>query len=329
MILFKNQHNDKLFLGHLVFFLYNQGMDYENRDKLSLIKVELAKEFVLLNVGDRLESITYYENKFNVARGTIQNAIKSLCDDKAISIIAKGRNGTFLQNIDYGKLQNDFGIGSLIGAFTMPASITTKGLATAFYKTLGSLDCSIVYARNAKIRIKMLQEGKCDFTVCSMHSAEKYLENNRHIKLLFNFGPYTYLSESILIFRDKEKKKLEPHMRIGYDPDNDDYTSMIDFVSKDIKNLQFVEVKNQKIPEALQKGLIDVGVWAKADIQNFDFEFGFAKINSAYILDFTTAILLIRNNDSLTEKLLGKYINISAVVKTQYSVVNGLLDADY
>ena len=207
----------------------------ENKnDKRTSTKKDLARDFLLLGVGDRIQSISFYEEKYQVSRGTIQNAMKSLINDGSLEIISYGRNGSYIKKIDYKKLQNDFGIGTLVGALTMPSSLTTKALVTALYKTLDVLDCNIVYSRNASERIKMLKQNKCDFTVCSMHSALKYSMIEDNIKILFNFGPNTYTSERVKIFTDKNKTDFDYNMRIAYDPKNDDYVDLMkEVVGKD------------------------------------------------------------------------------------------------
>ena len=303
----------------------------ENKnDKRTSTKKDLARDFLLLGVGDRIQSISFYEEKYQVSRGTIQNAMKSLINDGSLEIISYGRNGSYIKKIDYKKLQNDFGIGTLVGALTMPSSLTTKALVTALYKTLDVLDCNIVYSRNASERIKMLKQNKCDFTVCSMHSALKYSMIEDNIKILFNFGPNTYTSERVKIFTDKNKTDFDYNMRIAYDPKNDDYVDLMkEVVGKD-SGYNFINIKTQQIPKAIKSGTIDAAIWAIDELQKSDENtFGSTKITLPTVVDYTTAVLIIRNNDSLTQGLLEKYINISNIIKLQYSVINNLMEPDY
>ena len=118
-------------------------------------------------------------------------------------------------------------------------------------------------------------------------------------------------------------------MRIAYDSENDDYVGLMNFLLDNNKKYNLVETKTQRILKALRDNLVDAGMWSIDDAKTIDMNLGIAKITTPDVIDYTTAVLLVRSDDFLTQSLLEKYINISRVIKTQYEVVNGLREPDY
>ena len=52
-----------------------EGMDQNLYQKIGVTIGQLAQDFLTRNVGDRIPSVSEYQEKFNVSRGTIQNAL--------------------------------------------------------------------------------------------------------------------------------------------------------------------------------------------------------------------------------------------------------------
>lgn len=296
-------------------------------NKTEYVKREISRELMLSNVGSKLKPISDYEYEFKVARGTIQKAIKSLCDDGTIVLDSNRRNGSVITSIDYTKLQHNFISGPILGALTIPSTIVSQSLITALNHSLDQFECDLIYARKSKTRLQMLSTDKCQFAVCSLYSAKKYLNKYKDLKILFNFGPYTYMSEHVLVFRDKEATCITSGMRVGYDPTSMDNKDIIDFVIDGKKNIELVPIKARNTLRHLNAGEIDCGLWTTEDIKPG--VFGIQKINFSYLMDFTTAVLIIRSNDIFTEKLLNKYVDPVEVVKIQRLVKNKEMAVDY
>lgn len=302
-------------------------MSNEIINKTDFVKAEISRELMLLNVGDKLRPVSDYQYDFKVARGTIQKAIQSLCDDKTIQLDSNGRNGSLITFIDYVKLQHNFIDGPIIGALTIPSTIVPQGLITALNRAFEPLECDLIYARKSETRLQMLSTDKCQFVVCSLYSAKKYLKRYRDLKILFNFGPYTYMSEHVLVFHDKNAKKITSGMKVGYDPTSLDNKDIIDYIVSKTSKVELVPIKARNTIKLLKEGYIDVGLWTKDDI--IDDTLGVEMINSSYIMDFTTAVLIIRSKDTFTESLLNKYIDPSEIIKVQYQVKNKQIPVDY
>lgn len=302
-------------------------MNKELLNKTNYVKRELSRELMLLSVGSKLRPISDYEYEYKVARGTIQKAIKSLCDDGTIKLNSNRRNGSVISYIDYAKLQHNFISGPILGALTIPSTIVPQSLITALNHSLDQFECDLIYARKSKTRLQMLSADKCQFAVCSLYAAKKYLSQYKDLKILFNFGPYTYMSEHVLVFRDKNATHITGGMRIGYDPTSMDNMDIIDYVINGIRNIELVPIRARNTLRHLNKGEIDCGLWTSEDIGQDSY--GIQKINFSYIMDFTTAVLIIQTNDIFTERLLNKYIDPVEIVRIQQLVKNREMAVDY
>ena len=75
--------------------------------KIGVTIRELALSLLSKNVGERIQSISRYQEEFQVSRGTIQNAICYLKEVRAVELVSCGHLGTFIEKIDYEKLTED------------------------------------------------------------------------------------------------------------------------------------------------------------------------------------------------------------------------------
>lgn len=71
--------------------------------KIGVTIRELALSLLSKNVGERIQSISRYQEEFQVSRGTIQNAICYLKEVRAVELVSCGHLGTFIEKIDYEK----------------------------------------------------------------------------------------------------------------------------------------------------------------------------------------------------------------------------------
>ena len=289
---------------------------------------ELAEDFLLLEPGERVNSISYYQEKFNVARGTVQNALTFLKQEGAIALKGKGRSGEFVQEINYSKLQTYCLPGTILGVMPLSYSITSQGLASGLYQALKKIDCNLVYTRGATIRIQMVLERKCQFAICSRNSAEIALQQGLPIKPLFNFGAGTYLPDHVLVFRQPNKNRIESKMKVAYDPNSNDQKDLIDILTREVDNIHLVKIKTFQTLNALRSGEIDVGIW-NIDELLLNTDLHYCRIDPSLTEKFSTAMLVTAADNHAVERMLQKYIDVASVLKIQQDVKQGRIFADF
>lgn len=300
-------------------------MSEELYQKLGVIVSKLAAEFLGKEVGERVASISEYENKYQVSRGTIQNAFLHLKEQKAIELQHRGHLGTYIVGIDYLKLQSHCRYKSLQGIMPLPYSKCYQGIATALYDELSCFDINLVYSRGAINRIKRVGEGTYQFAICSEYAAEKAIENQENIKILFDFGVKSYLTKHVVIFRDSRCNQIIEGMRVAYDRSSLDQCEITRILTRDINNIKYVDLRSDQTIAAILSGSIDAGVWNYDDV----LEKGYSNLHMRPIpkeIDLSklsTAVMIVENNNEALESMLHKYIDPKHVKKIQAEVKSG------
>ncbi len=291
---------------------------------------QLALDLMSRNVGERIPTVSEYQEKFHVSRGTIQNAFKYLKDNGAVSIQYHGHQGAFLESIHYGKLQNCCIKKELLGIMPLPYSTTYEGFAAAIYAALGELNFNMAYARGAGGRIRLVESGTYQFAVVSQYAAEYSIGNNSDIEIALNFGPSSFLSKHVLLLRDGTKEGICDGMRVAYDEASLDQSTITRSLIQG-KQVEKVAIKTQNTVSSLLDGTIDAGVWNYDDI--IDNKYRQLKVvqldDSIYNDRFSTAVIVIKKGDEYIRALLEKYISIPLVLTILKEVREGKRLADY
>ena len=299
--------------------------------KLGIAVNRLAQDLLTRQEGDRIPSISEYQEKLQVSRGTIQNGLNHLKDSGAIALVCRGHLGTFIERMDYRRLQECSFNKELLGTMPLPYSLCYQGLATALYQALNPYAFNLLYARGAESRLKLLSTGTCQFTVCSRYAAEYSIRSHADVQIAVDLGPGTYLTRHVLVFREKGKTAIESGMRVAYDQASVDHRHLTERLCAGVRSVKLVEMKAHQTIRAILSGDIDAGVWNLDDI----LESGYEELNVVPILpssdsnSFTSAVLVIRRGDENIAQLLRQYVLPDSVCRIQNAVRAGSMPADY
>lgn len=299
--------------------------------KIGLTVNRLARDLLPRKEGDRIPSISEYQERFQVARGTVQNAVNHLAESGAISLVRKGHLGTFIQQVDYRKLQECSFNRELLGSMPLPYSLCYQGLATALFEAMKPYSFNLVYARGSESRLKLLSSGVCQFTVCSRYAAEEAIRCRKNIDIAVDLGPETYLTRHVLVFRDPAKTRIEAGMRVAYDRASLDHRHLTELITAGVRNVEFVDLKAHQTIRAIRDGQIDAGVWNLDEIM----ESGYRDLNVVPIrqfmnvTDFSSAILVVNRGDDNMAQLLRSHVTQQRVCGIQAAVREGRIPADY
>lgn len=285
----------------------------------------LAQDLLVKNVGDRIAPISYYQEEFQVSRGTMQNAFQYLKDMGAICLIHHGHQGTYLESLDYAKLQECCLQSEILGIMPLPYSQTYEGFATAIYAQMSRLKFNMAYTRGAVGRIRLVESGTYQFAIVSQYAAEDAISRGLEVKCLMNFGPGSFLSKHILLLRDGQVNGIQDGMRVAYDEDSLDQSGITRNLIKN-KRVQLVNIRTQQTLTALLAGTIDAGVWNYDDIMEnhhlHDLKVVFLA-DDEYNNLFSTAVMVIQKNSPYLAELLLKYINAETTIKILDEVRSG------
>ena len=299
--------------------------------KIGLAVHRLAQDLLTRQEGERIPSISEYQEKLQVSRGTIQNGLNYLKESGAITLVSRGHLGTFIDALDYRRLQECSFNKELTGIMPLPYSLCYQGLATALYGALSHYSFNLLYARGAESRLRLLSSDVCQFTVCSRYAAEEAIRCHSDIEIAVDLGPGTYLTSHVLVFRESGKTAIESGMRIGYDHASVDHRHLTELLCAGVRGVKLVPTKAHQTIRAIQDGVIDAGVWNLDDIM----ESGYKGLNVVPIQHFSdlsafsSAVLVIRRGDKNIAQLLRQYAEPAAIRRVQSAVRAGTVAADY
>lgn len=299
--------------------------------KSGIIVMKLAQEFMVMEVGDRIDTVANYSEKFTTARGTVQSALKLLEDNKAISIEARGHLGSFITYIDYKRILEYTDITSIVGVMPLPYSKLYEGLATGLYKSMekSKLSFNLAYMRGAKSRIDAMNKGRYDFAIVSKLAAKQEIENGVNIDIVVEFGIFSYVSEHVLIFNDHYKRSIEDGMKIAIDRSSIDHSTLT-LKQCQGKDVQLVELPYNQIVTKLTNGEIDAAVWNIDEIIEKKLNIKYYPLfdNELHNMD-TEAVLVMNRNKSELGTFIKRFLNEEDVLKYQNKVVLGQVTPSY
>lgn len=306
-------------------------MSNELYQKTGIAVNRLAQDLLTRKKGDRIPSISEYQEKFGVSRGTVQNSLNYLKERQAVSLVSRGHMGTFIDSLDYPRLQECSFNKEILGSMPLPYSLCYRGLATALFQVMSPYAFNLVYARGSGSRIKLLMSDVCQFSVCSLYAAEEAVRANGDIEIALDLGPGTYLTRHMLIFRDSEKKSIESGMRVAYDRDSMDHRHLTELMVSGVPGVILTEMKAHQTVKAIQTGQVDAGVWNLDDI----LESGYTGLNmvpipiTAETAKYSSAAFVVSRSNQEIAQLLRQTIRPDVVRQIQQAVRDGRIDADY
>lgn len=307
-------------------------MGEEFLKKKGIIVNFLASDLLQKKKGDRVPSVTDYQTKYEVARGTIQNALSFLKDREAIKVKNHGHLGTFIEEINYSILQEYALSDTILGTMTLPYSRLYEGLATGIYDVFkeNNIKLNLAYIRGSKERVRSIVNKTYRFAVISKFAAEQAISTGEPIEISLDFGSRSYLSKHVLLFRDKNQKQIEKNMKIAIDYSSIDQQLLTKSIIKD-EQVEYVEMQGHQIISALQNGQIDAGIWNYDEIRDKNHQ-GLHHVlleDSQMERDMSTSVIITHVDDSSMNAFFLKSVDKEKILSIQKDVCAGKIIPQY
>ncbi|MBM3073823.1 hypothetical protein HV346_21245 [Enterobacter sp. RHBSTW-00994] len=294
--------------------------------KEGMVLTTLARYLLGERRGNRLKTIDELAGECDSSVGLTQAALKTLELSGAIRIERRGRNGSFLVEMDNKLLLSHVDINNVVCAMPLPYTRLYEGLASGLKAQFDGIPFYYAHMRGADIRVECLLNGVYDMAVVSRLAAESYLAQSG-LSMVLELGPHTYVGEHQLICRKGESGTVR---RVGLDNRSADQKIMTEacFGHRD------VELINLSYHESLQrivKGDVDAVIWnvvADAELALLGLE-ATPLTNDPRFLQATEAVILTRKDDYPMQHLLRTVVDKQALLAHQQSVVNGEREPSY
>lgn len=306
-------------------------MEIKNKlmQKIGLMAANLSTEFIQLDIDDRIPTVAFLSEKYEIARGTVQSALKLLQDFDSIKLESRGHLGTFITYIDYLKLLEIAGIKSLVGVMPLPYSKRYEGLATGIFNTLNNrqLFVNLAFMRGSNHRLKALLDGRYDFAITSRLTAEHYLKSNEPIEIVSALGDYSYVNEHVLVKSKDGSEEIKKGMRVGIDRSSIDQTSLTESYFRNY-DIEYVDMSYNRFKAAIKNKEVDAAIWNRDDIEGDEVKV--IRINKNHIgISDTEAVIITASKNVILKKLFSKNLDREEVLKYQRDVLEGLIMPNY
>ncbi|WP_277631170.1 GntR family transcriptional regulator YhfZ [Atopococcus tabaci] len=292
---------------------------------------QIASDLFLLEVGDRIPNVSTFQEKYALARGTVQNALRYLKEEQAIETISKGHLGTFLVHVDHGKLQHFANADQLKGTMPLPYSKLYEGLATGVYLLFKKqrIKLSMAYIRGSEERIQAVREGVYDFAVTSRFAAENVIQNHPELVIVKAFGKESYLSRHVLLLAEGNTE-IQDGMRIGIDSDSLDHSVLTKTLVKD-KRVELVEMPSNQLIYALREKQIDAGIWNYDEIEDKQVgDLHYKDIEEEqYHQAMSEAVVICRADRKMICSICEKYLSTEKIREIQRMIKEGAMTPRY
>jgi DNA-binding transcriptional regulator YhcF (GntR family) len=193
-------------------------------NRVDLVTMSIAREAVLLDLGDRMRTVDDYVDMFDVSRGTVQKALSRLENSGAVSIEKRGVLGSFLKDRDRDILWYEAAWDHVTGAGAISRTRRQEALASSVYTAFeeAKVPLSLAYLQGSLRRVQGLLANQYDFVLASKCAADLILQQyTGQIEIAIALKPYSYLSGYTIVTR--VGGGVEDAKRVGIDSNSPDH----------------------------------------------------------------------------------------------------------
>lgn len=287
--------------------------------------VRLGKEFLNFQEGQRLQTVEKYAEKYEMARGTIQLALRYLTESGAVSLQSRGHLGTYITGLDYQKLWDISGLGSILGLMPLPYTKRYEGMATGLYETFRQADLpfNLAYMRGASYRLQMVEKGIYHFAVVSKLAVRHVETTGKRFKIIHEFSEESYVTKHGVILR-QGLKELKSGIKVALDESSPDQSLL---TKKECQALQveYVPTAYNQILARIETGEVDAAVWNLDELQEKSISGHIISLKNEEAReldrDGTKAVLAIDFSNGYIGEIMARLVNFLKIEQIQSKVV--------
>lgn len=278
--------------------------------KIKIARLSLLNDILVRDSGDSLGRVSNYSEEFGLSLGTIQKALSQLEQENIITLEKHGKMGTLIQHINYKMVLKELGKNFILGVMPITYSQRYKWLLESIEKNLNvKIPIYFAHMRGGRVRLELVEKGIYDFAVVSKLAALKEIEEGKNIKIIYEFGPKTYVTKHVILKKTHNNNTL----KIGIDKESDDHTYLTKLNFKNLISDNFVDIRYSEVIENLINGIIDVAIWNYDDVldkeiflKKYGIELIDLEINPDNILA-TEGVIVTKGNNLVIKNIFKKF----------------------
>lgn len=298
-------------------------MDTNFIKKSGLIISKIARDFLLLEIGENTITISDYVESFHVSRGLVQNAIHFLEQNDAVHIEKNGKLGSKLISKNNQILLEYTNWKIITASMPIPFNKYLASLSGAISEELnsGSIPFVFAYITSSLNRLYYLCEGVYDFIVVSKSTAAEVLKNHPEIEIALELDKSIYSAKFSMFFRRGIAPILVDGLKVAIDNRSTDQCTFTKLACKN-NCVNYVEIPYTDIGNALNSGIVDMACYR---MENFLEEI--QQVSLPFSDDTATIpVILTKKSNYRIKEYLQKSISCSRLEELQ---INALKQSFY
>ncbi len=291
----------------------------------------IARYLATLEVPTRIPTVRELARTFGASVGAVQNVLSRLDASGAVTLEARLRAGTTLQSLSITRLWSESHPEPLVIALLPPGTPRVQGLATAVKAALTDqgIETYLIFARGSRRRTGALHRFACDAVIMSALGASSGACGPDE-RLAAVLPLRTYASRHRVYVRQRALESETP-LRVACDPDSADLQSLLDAEFRGAP-IEYVYAAYLQHAQLLRDGAVDVVVWDEEDAPPLPTDV--VRRSLAPHVDplgdaATQAVVVTRQDDVLTARMLAECLSPQVIVEVQEAVLAGLRVPEY
>lgn len=303
-------------------------MDKFYYNKSGRVAAYIARDCLVMELGDQLPTISEYCTRFDVSRGIVQNALAFLQSEGVITVRTGGARGSYLSDVNSEKIIQHTGWDAVSASIPLPFDIAFSSLATALSEALLArlpLPSSFAYISGSAQRMRFLEKRSFDFGMFSLSTATHFLKKDECYEPPIFLKDCSY-SYPFSLFIQHTEKKICKGMRVLHDPNSHDHSYLTRQIVGDTP-VTWVELPYVAFSEVLEKDLADLLVvrnepWTQQLKERGFQSFPLPEFAGYTRSETTTPVLLVHKNNYGMHRLLNCYLDSQVLCRIQQQVLS-------
>ncbi|MEU5949396.1 YhfZ family protein [Micromonospora sp. NPDC047465] len=225
------------------------------------VRAHVARILLAREVGQRIPTVQELQASTGAGTGTVVKALRNLQDAGAVTLTARGHQGTVVVSRDIGQLWNAAALGNFRMILPPQGPVEQQGILEAIQNALADLGIAVVadFRPGAITRLEDVYHERVHATVTSAGALERHKETLPGLAGL-DLGPGTFYSNGSLVVVEHATRRPGTPLRVGIDRNSYDHQRLSEAEFGD-RNPEYVQCPFVFAPAAVLAGDIDAAVW--------------------------------------------------------------------
>lgn len=293
----------------------------------------ISRDFLTMEVGDRISPIDEYALRLSVSRWVIQVALSYLEDQGCVGLEKRGVLGTYIASMNMDRLWEVADLSPLMGLLPFPTCALQDSLLTGLIEAFRLKDTPVMTAflPTSGSRFLYLEKDLCHFVLCSGLAAKSQLDRHPDLEICSSLPDARCGMPYILATSDPDIRQVSDGMSICIHRNSIEQMYILEKLSEN-HDLKVIWGNYQEQIELFSSGKTDLYLSrGDEDLRMFPVN-SFNQISLDYLgvtEDMTTPVIIVKKSPYDMKRIILKRLDIDSIGRIQKEVLARKLPAKY